>query len=64
MAEYTAEKGEKAYPDTVSQEEGHREDEIFDPDADVNFRTVSWVWAAVIFLKSMPQTIHFPIGYC
>ena len=63
MAEYTAEKGEQSYPDTASQEEGHREGEIFDPDGDVNFRTVSWVWAAVIFLKSMPRKIHIPIGY-
>ena len=65
MAEYAPEKGEKAHDSASQDEGGHREDEIFDPNADVNFRTVSWVWASVIFLKSMPRDdIHSYCLYC
>lgn len=30
--------------------------EVFKPGGDVNFRTVGWIWATVIFLKSK-QTV-------
>jgi hypothetical protein len=33
--------------------------EVFREGQDVNFRTVGWIWASIIFLKSM-SPVHFP----